>query len=100
MKVAVNRCYGGFGISEKGFRRMAELGNEEAIERVKEYDERKAKPHTWDEHEKKYGQTFYTHVWDTPRNDPALIQAIEELGEESWGECDGKEWVSEKHRRW
>ena len=57
--------------------------------------------------------------WDIPRDDPALINVIRQLGSESNGEYakikivevppdidwyvedyDGKEWVAEKHRTW
>lgn len=56
---------------------------------------------------------------DIERNDPRLIQIVEELGEDAAGygamlkiveipddveweidEYDGSEWVAEKHRRW
>ena len=62
-------------------------------------------------------QVFYD--WKIDRADPSLVQAVEELGEDSWGsyaelkvveipsdieweinEYDGREWVAEKHRTW
>jgi len=87
MKVVINDCYGGFGLSPQAIKRLAELNA-------------------------KTGR-------DIERNDPKLIQVIEELGEMAYGsfaklkiieipddieweieEYDGNEWVSEKHRRW
>lgn len=90
MKVVINRCYGGFGLSESAFNRYNEItgGN--------------AKYH-----------------WDIERNDPALVQVVEELGDEanskfselviieipkdiSWMviEDDGMEHIAESHRIW
>ena len=64
---------------------------------------------------------FYKNlsVHDIPRNDPALIQVVEQMGEASWStvselkvveipddvdwyieEYDGDEWVAERHRTW
>jgi len=53
------------------------------------------------------------------RNDPILVQVVEEMGDKAWGryaklaiveipddvqwiieENDGMEWVAEKHRTW
>ena len=58
-------------------------------------------------------------MYNIPRDDPILIQVVEELGEASWGSAaelkivdipddveweiedyDGQEWVSEVHRTW
>ena len=89
MKVVINKCYGGFGLSKKAKNRYAELKKSNISE------------------------------YDIPRNDPILIQVIEELDEEANGFCaklkiieipndikwtieeyDGIEWVAEKHRTW
>ena len=92
MKVVINRCYGGFGISAKA----------EAL-----YKERAGiTDPDW-------------YYWSIDRSDPILIQVIEELGEAAEGgfselkivdipdgveweieEYDGMEWVAEKHRTW
>ena len=70
------------------------------------------------EYNKKYSeQTLYDR--EIPRDDPALVQVVKELGERSFGghaslsvveipddvewqieEYDGNEWVAEKHRTW
>jgi hypothetical protein len=92
MKIVINSCHGGFGLSDKG---------------VKEY-------------KKRAGITdpnFY--YWDIPRDCPHLVAMIEEQGtaingdysslkvveipdDVEWQieEYDGLEWVAEKHRTW
>jgi hypothetical protein len=94
MKVVINNCFGGFSVSEEGARRIAEL---------------KGLPHV----PERYGASGYD------RNDPALVQAVEELGpaangahaklavveipdDVSWeiDEYDGAEHVAETHRTW
>ena len=90
MKLLINKCYGGFGLSNKAMTRYkAESGN----------------PVAWQ--------------WDIERDDELLVKIVEELGKESWGdfsqleivnvpdgvkwqidEYDGMEWVAEKHRTW
>ena len=91
MKIALNKCFGGFGLSKVAYR---ELGLE------------------WDE----FG---YAYNDQEKRIDPKLIAVIEGLGEEASGsmahvkvveipddieweidEYDGIETVHEKHRSW
>jgi len=94
MKIAINRCFGGFGLSPRAealFRRT---------EKVKPDDE-------------------YFSVYDIPRDHPILIKIIEKLGNAAWGdhsvlrivevpddvnwyieEYDGMEHVAERHRVW
>jgi hypothetical protein len=89
MKIAINVCFGGFGLSEQALARYAELAD---------------KPF----------QNF-----DNNRDDLHLIQTIEELGTKcntryseiriveipdnvEWEimEYDGTEYIAEKHRKW
>jgi len=89
MKIVINKCFGGFGLSEVAETRYKnESGNN-------------------------------VSYWDIPRDDPILVSIVEELGEDSWGghaelkvveipdgiewvidEYDGTEWVAEAHRTW
>lgn len=90
MKLVINTCYGGFSISDAAIHRMAELNNAQQLS-------------------------------NRPGNraDPALVQAVEELGNKAWGryaelkvveipdgtnyeieEYDGLEHVVEQHRTW
>jgi hypothetical protein len=91
-KVVINRCYGGFSLSEHA----------ETL-----YKERKGiTDKNW-------------YYWDISRDDPVLVQIVEELGASADGgyaelavvdipdevewqveEYDGKEWVAEVHRTW
>ena len=91
MKIVINKCYGGFGLSEAG---------------LQEYKTRK-------------GITEDIYQGDIERNDPDLVQIVEEMGEEADGtfarlkvvdipddvdwqihEYDGVEWIAETHRTW
>lgn len=95
MKIVVNRCYGGFSLSEKA---VAELGGD------------------WHEYGLDDPDDPFSSNW---RTDPKLIEVVERLGEEAdgrfamlevveipddvdWTICqyDGNEWVAEKHRTW
>ena len=68
IKVVYNCCFGGFSISRACAQRMAELGNVEALEMISESEE-----------------LFYGYLENTPRHDPALVQAVEELGDDAGG---------------
>lgn len=100
MKVVVNRCFGGFGISRKAAEFMAERGNQEAKEKIESTC-----------------SYWYGSLYDTARNDPVLVAAVEALGKEANGpyaelevveipdgieweidEYDGNERVEEVHR--
>lgn len=96
-KIVLNRCYGGFGLSNQAHALYKEATKD--VERSK---------------------NFYIDE-DVSRDDPILIQIIEEMGVSAasglyskleiieipddagdWTimEYDGVEWVAEKHRTW
>jgi|APCry1669188910_1035180.scaffolds.fasta_scaffold38578_3 hypothetical protein len=98
MKVVINNCFGGFGLSEKALARYNELCMLDAS-RITDKE--------------------ITHYYDIERNDPLLVQVVEELGKESYGdysvlkivdipdgiswyiqEYDGLESIHETHRVW
>ena len=90
MKVVINKCFGGFGLSK-----VAEGLYLEATEKEE------------------------VLAWEIPRDDPVLVRIVEELGKKSWGiyaelkvvevpddvewfieDYDGIEWVAEVHETW
>jgi hypothetical protein len=92
-KIAINRQFGGFGLSREG---LFEISKRKGIE-----------------------IDFILHHFDMNRNDTDLIAVIEEMGQRAaaksctleiveipngvdWQieEYDGMEWIAEKHRRW
>ena len=92
MKIVINRCYGGFSLSEKVEKAYCT--------------------------EKGIDPKDFAH-WEVPRNDPFLVDLVEKLDHEAYGdyaklavvdipddvdwyieEYDGMEWVAERHRTW
>jgi hypothetical protein len=90
--IVINKCYGGFGLSEAAEARYKEMAG------ITDPD--------W------YGR-------DVARDDPYLVKIVREMGEEANGgfadlyivevpagvewdieEYDGTEWVAERHRTW
>lgn len=72
MKVVINRCYGGFGLSKKATEYLAERGHGGAIERLTKFSKEK-------------GSWF--SFSDVSRTDPLVIEAVEKLGKEANGQC-------------
>jgi hypothetical protein len=140
MKVVINRCYGGFGVSHEGMLRYFEIKGqkvwpEQGTDYWKHWTYWTVSPEN--RPETKEGDDFYklsikdrqayNKAWsentvycrDILRNDPALVQVVEELGKKaddqyaelcvveipdgvSWdiAEYDGMERVEEAHRSW
>lgn len=119
MKIAINKCYGGFSLSPAAIYAYAR------IKGLTLHEDRKYEYSTIyytsppDFETGKYPEDSYFSDSDIPRNDPALIETIEELGSEANGnlaslkvveipddvdwkidEYDGIEWVAEKHKTW
>ena len=140
MKIVINRCHGGFGLSEAAMHRYAEL---KGLTLYPEKDKESGFLTTYwitpkEDRPKMLGRDEWWQATqeervgsnqahrdnslydkDIPRDDPALIQVVEEMGDEANGRCaeldvtdipdgvdwqieeyDGAEWVSEKHRTW
>lgn len=110
MKVAINGCYGGFGLSNEALKKLVKLtsggelyfykqtkydfnGDINEYEKVSETDNNMSiHPMTKDlgEITNKLPNDFYFSKWELEkdRSNPLLIQIIEELGEEkSSGQC-------------
>lgn len=109
MKVVINKCYGGFGLSDKAIERYLDL---KVLKYTKEKDQ-----YGWTNYHVEGDEEWYYR--NIPRDDTALVQVIEELGSEANGaysnlrvvdvpdevnwyveEYDGMEWVAESHRTW
>jgi hypothetical protein len=97
-KIVINSCFGGFGLSDRGFMRYSEIKGINI-----EYEDR----------------YFALDYLRDNRADPALVQTVEELGklantaysyltvieipdDVEWhiAEYDGLEHVAENHRTW
>lgn len=72
MKIAINRCFGGFSLSPKAMLWLEERGQKEVI---KEFNQDR-------EWVLEHGGGH-----SIPRNDPLLIEVIELMGEEANGDC-------------
>jgi hypothetical protein len=102
MKIVINRCWGGFNLSQAAQKLYFELTNSDPGE----YLER-------------FGAYEHWKPWDLERTDPHLVQAVETLGELSCGthsklkvvsipddvdwfiyDYDGIETIHEQHRQW
>lgn len=116
MKVLINACFGGFGLSDAAFEKLLDR-----------------RGIAWEKQEGKFGGIDYFHaghlgdydhyLYDRNstenRADPDLIAVFEEMGDLANGrysrlkivevpddveweidEYDGNEWIAEKHRTW
>lgn len=127
MKIVINRCYGGFGLSEKAVMRYAELAGmtlypEKTVFGYTQYY--KVPKQEFDKIKSENPKAYKVHdslmffESSIDRNDPLLVQVVEELGIEADGDCaelkvveipdiwweieeyDGMEKVVEQHRSW
>lgn len=129
MKVIINLCFGGFGLSTEAVQRLAELQGKRCFFFNYDFKEKKYKSISSFEAAKDYFTASYSEnpededsnieIRDVDRNDPLLIQVVEELGDKSNGrysnltvveisddvkwhieEYDRSEHVVEDHRTW
>ena len=114
-KIVVNNDWGGFGLSDAAVMRYAEL---KGINLVNMVDPEFKTFAAWYRDGIKDDDHFFS-PYDINRDDPALVQAVEELGDAADGEYaslrianvpddvkwyiddyDGRETVREEHRSW
>lgn len=113
-KIAVNKQHGGYGLSVEFWERYAEL---KGFVLVKTNGWFKGVYNFYKDSEAEENRLDEDAI---PRDDPTLIQIIEELGSDrvsgpfahieiveipddvNWfvEEYDGSEWVAERHRKW
>ena len=113
MKIVINSDYGGFSLSDEA---ILAYGRKKGLNLVKDENT------NWSIsifYKDSVAKENYFEDRDIPRNDSALVEVVEKLGEAAYGfaanlkiveipedvdwcieENDGREWVSEKHRTW
>lgn len=127
MKIVINRCYGGFGLSEAAYDRLAKVHGVPVVAYTDGkdsagviYDHKLSA----DEKENRLAETrLFGRYWDTwtsdARADSRIIEVVETLGKLANGACadlrvieipdgieveveeyDGLEHVAERHRTW
>ena len=139
MKIVINKCYGGFGLSREAESLYAKKsgfdlfhyqqteykhnGGKDKFVRVGS-DEKCFMSHAYkkdqgDEFSKPTSNKDYWYYGEIERNDPLLVEVVEELGDRANGECaslsvvnvpDGIDWeiddydgiesIHESHRSW
>ena len=141
-QIVINRCYGGWGLSDQAVRRYLELAGLSVYPEIEgdntmlttywlvptgpsRYDYKIASTlsSTWSEEEHQAASILWDEQVFDPRaiarDDPLLVQLVLELGDQAanWAcvlgiveipddvewiieECDGAEWIAEKHRTW
>ena len=110
-KIAINTCYGGFGLSDEAMEMYAKLADLDVI--------KEESVQGWGHATYYLPDSSILTDHDIARDDPMLIQTIETLGDDAsdslsslkvveipddvkWQiqEYDGIEWVAEQHRTW
>lgn len=140
MKVVINKCYGGYGLSVEAMKLYAKKANKPIFGYVEDWENdwkpsgerallRESEQNHWivywlaeDIGDSPTHEQLNAAKWfegDEGRNDPILVEVVEELGERANGdhadlkvveipddvdyvieEYDGTEWISETHRTW
>jgi hypothetical protein len=118
MKVAINTCFGGFGITDAAFEKLLERKGIAFVE-VKSESGFLGSQYYEEGHAGSNEHYISMHDLTADRADLDLIAVIEEMGSASWGayseikivnipngidwyidEYDGREHVAERHKTW
>lgn len=128
-KIVINKCYGGFGLSEEAVMKYVEYKGLKLFSDTQHgYINYYTVP--VEEYMKVYRQCQKANDWkaanglfwserNIERDDPDLVKVVEELGSKANGRCaeltvveipddiswnieeyDGQEWIAEPHRTW
>lgn len=116
MKVVINKCFGGFGLSDAAVERYAEL---KGIKIFRQKQEHSFGGASWWVDGVEDDDHYFSSYSITERCDPVLVQVVEEMGDSANGwaaelkiveipddvewhihEYDGWEHVAENHRTW
>lgn len=105
MKIVINRCFGGFGLSPIATKMAVEAGvpcEPYPYKQESEYDRGESMQHdlgggwqVWARskdttfcHVVKDGKVYYIHSSDVSfRSHPGLVATVKKLGNKSWGAC-------------
>lgn len=86
-KIVINRCFGGFGLSDKAVKRYGEIKGLNLVKIPYKYENgESASFGTWYRDGIEDDDHFFS-TYDFERTDPALVQVVEELGAEANGDC-------------
>lgn len=118
-KVVINRCFGGFGLSDEAFERLLNAKGVSFVKVARENSELFGPDYYEAGHINEESHYISQYRYTTQRDDADLVRIVEELGEKSWGrfaelkivdvpdevewhisEYDGLEEVAENHRTW
>ena len=130
MKIVINKCFGGFGLSDKAFELYLKKKNIKWVEKndygcyytipIKEYNRISEKCYEKDGDYRNINNKGYILIDDdVPRDDKILVKVVEELKSEANGrfaelkivkipddteyeieEYDGLEHIAESHKTW
>ena len=123
MKVVINACHGGFGLSDAAFEKFLDRKGIAWESCVNKYDmvDHYNKGHLGEEEHFLYSREmlYNSARQQEDRSDKDLVAVVEEMGSKANGEYaylkvveipddvewdveeyDGNEWVAEKHRIW
>lgn len=113
-KIVINTCFGGFGLSHEAIIRYAQI---KGFILIAEKQESNIVPYHY--YKGSVAEDNFFSEYDIQRDDKALVQVVEEMGEDANGwaaelkvveipadvkweicEYDGSEHIAEQHRTW